>query len=77
MARKGYGNCEGENVLCPLFKAFTGNEIRCESHVPDSSVVVIRYRDVKKCDKQRRIYCEENWERCEHYLAWRHMRWED
>ena len=77
MPRASYGNAEGEAVLCPLFKAVTPNEIRCESHVPDSSVIAIRYRDIKACEKQRRLYCEENWQRCEHYIAWKHMRWED
>ena len=77
MSRKGYGNAEGENVLCPLFKVFTPNSIRCESHVPDSNGVEIRYRDTRKCELQRKLYCEGNWKRCEHYLAWRHMRWED
>ena len=77
MPRKGYGNTEGENILCPLFKAVTPNEIRCESYVPESSVNAIRYRNTAACEKQRRIYCEENWKRCEHYLAWEHFRWED
>lgn len=77
MSRKDCGNTEGENVLCPLFKAFTPTTIRCESHVPDSSVVEIRYRNAENCEKQRQLYCEENWTRCEHYLAWKHMRWEE
>ena len=77
MPRAGYGNAEGENILCPLFKAFTGNEIRCESHVPESSAVVIRYRSEEACNKQRCLYCEDQWKRCEHYLAWKHLNWED
>lgn len=71
------GNTEAEYVLCPLFREFTKNTIRCESHVPDSNTIEIRYRDVKKCETQKKLYCEGNWKRCEHYLAWRHMRWED
>ena len=77
MPRAEYGNTEGEAVLCPLFKGFTNNEIRCESHVPEASCVIIRYRNDKNCDKQRKLYCEENWKRCEHYLSWLHMKWED
>ena len=77
MPRPGYGNAAAQNVLCPLFRAVTQNEIRCESHVPESKVIAIQYRSAESCEKQRRIYCEENWERCEHYLAWKHMRWED
>jgi hypothetical protein len=77
MPRPGFGNTEAQTVLCPLFRAITPNEIRCESHVPESNGVAIQYRSTAAVEKQRRIYCEENWERCEHYLAWKHMRWED
>ena len=77
MSRKGYGNTAGEKVLCPLFKAYTANEIRCERHVPDSSVTVLRYGDAEKCRAQRKLYCEKNWKRCEQYLAWKHFQWED
>ena len=77
MPRKGFGNAEGENILCPLFRAVTPTEIRCESHVPESSIIAIRYRNAAMCEKQRRLYCEENWKRCEHYLAWKHLRWEE
>ena len=77
MSRRECGNTEGENILCPLFKAFTQNTIRCESHVPDSNVVEIRYGDTRKCEQQRKLYCEQNWKRCEHYLSWEHMKWID
>ena len=75
MARQGYGNTEGENILCPLFKNVTGNEIWCQSHIPECFYTVHRYRNNETCAKQKRIYCEENWQRCEHYLAWEHFRW--
>lgn len=77
MSRKECGNTEGEAVLCPLFKAFTPNTIRCESHVPESNIVEIRYRDTEKCDKQRKLFYEGEWKRCEHYRSWLHMKWED
>lgn len=78
MSRPGYGNTNGEAAMCPLFKAFTPNTIRCESHVPESQTIEIRYANTKNCEKQRQIYCEgNNWERCEHYLAWVHMKWLD
>ena len=50
---------------------------RAESHVPESSLVEIQYRSPKKCETQRKLYCEQNWKRCEHYLAWKHLRWEE
>ena len=72
MARSEKGNTEGENILCPLFISFTSNAIRCASHVPDCNTVELRYRDSVKCDKQRRLYCEGVWNRCEQYLSWEH-----
>jgi len=77
VSRKACGNTEGEAVLCPLFKSFTANTIRCESHVPDSETVELRYSDTKKCAMQRKIFCEGVWKRCEHYQSWVHMKWED
>ena len=77
MGRPETGNREGENVLCPLFIAFTENELRCESHVPEANAAIMRYGDREACRRQRRLYCEGDWKRCEHFLAWKHFRWED
>ena len=77
MGRKEAGNWAGENVLCPLFVAFTENELRCESHVPDAAASILRYATKDACKKQRTMYCEGEWKRCEHYLAWKHFKWED
>ena len=79
MARPEYGNVDGEAVLCPLFKSFQTekNEIRCASHVADASSVVLKYKNVKACETQRKVFCEGCWYRCEHYRSWKHMRWED
>ena len=65
------------SMRCPLFKACSPNWIRCESHVPDSEVVEIRFRHESRCSKQKRIFCEGCYERCEHYRSWKHMKWED
>lgn len=75
MSRKECGNTEGEAVLCPLFKSFTPNTIRCDSHMPGSNAVEFRFRDQKKCEMQRKIFCEGCWERCEQYRSWYHMKW--
>jgi hypothetical protein len=29
------------------------------------------------CRKQRKMFCEGCWDRCEHYLSWKHFNWED
>lgn len=77
MSRKECGNTEGEAILCPLFKAFTASTIRCESHVPESQTIELRYSSTQRCAEQRKIFCEGCWKRCEHYLAWKHFRWYD
>lgn len=77
MGRPGEGNRDGEAVLCPLFVSFTDNEIRCKPHVPEASATRICYSNKNTCNKQRTMYCEGNWERCEHYLSWKHFAWED
>ena len=77
MRRKERGNTDGEAVLCPLFKNFTAYTIRCESHIPDSETVEIRYSNSKRCEEQRKIFCEGCWKRCEQYRSWLHMKWED
>lgn len=77
MGRPGTGNRAGENILCPLFVSFTDNELRCQSHVPDANACILRYSDQEACRNQRKMYCEGNWKRCEHYLSWEHWRWED
>lgn len=77
MGRPGEGNRDGEYVLCPLFVAFSDNEIRCKSHVPEANAMKLCYSDKGTCKKQRTMYCEGCWERCEHYLSWKHFAWED
>ena len=77
MSRPEVGNREGENVRCPLFIAFTENEIRCFPHVPEASATVNKYNDRNMCYKQRKLFCEGEWERCEHYQTWKHFMWED
>lgn len=77
MGRQGAGNRDGENVLCPLFIAFSDNEIRCQPLVPESSATRHSYGDRNACRMQRKLYCEGCWKRCEHYISWIHFRWED
>lgn len=77
MAKRGSPNPAGENILCPCFRASGEKEIWCESHVPESSGVVIRYRNAGTLKKQIEIYCKQNYQRCEHFLSVKHMKWED
>lgn len=77
MGRPGEGTRESCYVVCPLFVAFTDNEIRCKPHLPDASATLHRYSDRAACKRQRNVFCEGCWERCEHYLSWKHWNWED
>ena len=77
MGRPGEGNRDGENVLCPLYVSFTDNEIRCQAHLPEANATIHRYANKAACRRQRNICCENCWERCEHYLAWKHFQWRE
>ena len=74
MPRRGYPSSNGENIVCPCFRRTADREIWCESHVQECGITVLRYRDLKAYEKQKRIYCQENYERCEHYLAVKHLK---
>ena len=76
MASK-WPNINGENIVCPCFKADGEKEIWCESHVPECGLVILKYRSSGARAKQEEIYCKENYKRCEHFLSVKHMRWED
>ena len=65
-----------DDIRCPYFHAHSGREIKCESHVPDSRIV-IRFDSEKTKSQQQHIYCEGNYKRCEHYIAVTHFRWPD
>lgn len=77
MSRKGMPNINGENIICPCFKAMNDREIWCESHVPECGTTVLRYRNTNALRKQTEIYCKENFKRCEHFLSVKHMKWEE
>ena len=77
MGRRESGNREGESILCPLFVAFTENELRCRPHMPEAGATIIRYYDKRACEKQRKLFCEGAWKCCEHYRSWKHFQWED
>ena len=77
MGRPGEGNRDGEYVLCPLFVAYSDYEIRGKPHVPDAAATIHRYSDKTSCYNQRKFFCEGCWKRCEHWLTWKHFRWED
>lgn len=76
--KKGGLNSRGaDHILCPYFKAHSEREILCESHVPDSKSVVLKFDSEHKKKTQQRIFCEGEYKRCEHYLSVKHFRWED
>ena len=77
MGRPGSGNRDAENILCPLFIEINEKEIRCAPHVPEARATIIWYRSPEACRKQRATFCEGCWERCEHYLSWKHFVWDE
>ena len=77
MGRTRTEDRDGEYVLCPLFVAFSDYEIRCKAHIPDANAAIQRYADRERCKLQKEQYCQGCWQRCEHYLSWKHFAWED
>ncbi len=78
MSRKHIPNTRhAEDIRCPLFVAESERDILCESHMMDAKVTIIRYRTGKDKAIQRACFCEGAYEKCEHYVSWKHWRWED
>lgn len=79
MPRRGYASENGEKIVCPCFKRMAAKEreIWCESHVPECTLSVLRYRQIDAFVKQVEIYCKDNYKRCEHFLAVKHLKWEE
>ena len=66
-----------DHILCPYFKAHSEREILCESHVPDSKSILMKFDSEHKKKNQQRIFCEGEYKRCEHYLSVKHFRWDE
>ena len=77
MPRKGSWLKEDYRGRCPLHLAYRENEIMCKSHLPGSTACIHHYADPEESRKQQELYCNANYQRCEHYLSWKHFVWED
>lgn len=77
--KKTKGDLSGRSaqfILCPYFKAHSEKAILCEGIIPDTRS---EQRFERAADKktQQEVFCEGCYEKCEHYLAVKHFRWED
>jgi len=77
MSRPGSWLTQDYRARCPLHIAYRDNEIMCQAAMPDSSAVIHKYDETEKAHAQIRIFCCREYERCEHYRAWKHFMWED
>lgn len=75
--KNGLSGRGADHILCPFFRAHSAREILCESHIPGSKSVLIRFDSEHKKIKQQRIFCECEYRKCEHYLSVKHFMWED
>ena len=66
-----------DHILCPCFRAHSDREILCESHVPDSKTILIKFDSEHKKKQQQHIFCEGCYTRCEHYRSVQHFKWPD
>ena len=66
---------ESMYAVCPLFVGTKEREIHCLPHVPDSRRTAVIFETPEGMRKQKRIFCEGCFERCEHYLSWKHFQW--
>ncbi len=62
-------------IRCPLFVAHSERDVLCESHLPGGKVCINRFATKKDKETQQRCFCEGAWQRCEHYLSWKHWQW--
>ena len=73
--KTGLSGRRTDYILCPFFRAHSEKEILCESHVPDSKNIILRFDSEKKKRQQQEIFCEGCYKRCEHYISVQHFRW--
>lgn len=77
MPRPGSWMIEDYRARCPLHIAYRQDEIMCKPAMPEAAATVHRYEDPELAVGQIRTYCCGCYERCEHYLAWKHFMWDD
>ena len=76
--RRNQQRREAELVKCPLYVGHTELDINCQPHVGDSKWTTLHYATPELRKRQEKCYCETHcYERCEHYLSWKHFAWED
>ena len=63
-------------VLCPFFIAHGKREIVCEGLI-DACTCVRKFRNCEDKEFQKKTYCEQEYQRCEHYLSVMHWKWSD
>ena len=74
--KDGLSSRASDYILCPFFKAHDTKQIKCEGHVPGSSNIIC-FKSASEKNQQQTLFCEGCYERCEHYQAVAHFRWED
>ncbi len=63
--------------ICPLFTAHSDKEIICKSHMTGADRVSLLYWSKANLEMQLTLFCGQNYKKCEHYLSYKHFKWED
>lgn len=63
-------------IRCPYFVAHGGREIVCEGII-DGARNSLKFETLEMKDNQQHCYCENNFKRCEMYLAITHFKWQE
>ncbi len=63
--------------ICPLFIAHSDKEIICKSHMTGADRVSLLYWSKANLEMQLNLFCGQNYKKCEHYLSYKHFKWED
>lgn len=74
--KDGLSGKRADYILCPLFHAHSEKSILCEGEVPETRTE-IKFKGVSQKCQQQKIFCEGCYQKCEHYIAVKHFRWED
>lgn len=63
-------------VKCPFYREDKRDTIKCEGTIPDSNSIntFLRHEDKKL---QMTLFCEEDYQKCEHYRAVIAAKYED
>ena len=68
VTRASWANQQARDILCPFFRSHNKCEIYCEGFA-DQMTCIMAFRAPDAKLEQQRIYCQQHYKYCEHYIA--------